>query len=109
VLSHVADDCVWSMEAPAAISWGGIRRGPAEIMGFFTGIAGSGSDHNLEMTTFIPSGDEVAVFGRYQSTMNGTGKRVDTPVGHYFRFRDGKVVEYLNFVNTAAFTAAMEA
>ena len=107
ILASVAGDCVWSMEAPPQLAWGGIRRGPAEVAGFFGGIAASGTNHNLEMTRFIASGDEVAAFGRYQVDMHPTGKRVDSPVAHYFRFRDGKVVEYINIVNTAAFIEAM--
>ena len=40
--------------------------------------------------------------------MNATGKHVDSPVAHHFKFRDGKVVEYTNFVDTAAFADALK-
>jgi ketosteroid isomerase-like protein len=58
------------------------------------------------MTEFLASGDAVAVFGRYSATVRATGVRVDTPVGHYFKFRDGKIVRYVNLINTAAFVEA---
>ncbi len=99
-------DVSWEFEAPPEISWGGIRRGPAEAAGFFTGIAAEHADPNLEMTEFVSSGDAVAAFGRYQATVRATGRRVDTPVAHYFQFRDGKVARYINMVNTAAFVEA---
>ncbi len=44
--------------------------------------------------------------GRYQATVKATGIRVDTPVAHYFKFRDGKIARYINIINSAAFVEA---
>jgi ketosteroid isomerase-like protein len=109
IIACMADDVSWEFEAPPEISWAGIRRGPKEASGFFTGIANEHADPRLEMTEFLASGDAVAVFGRYAATVRATGVRVDTPVGHYFKFRDGKIVRYVNFVNTGAFLEAARA
>ena len=106
ILASMADDVSWEFEAPAEISWAGIRRGPQEAAGFFAGIAAEHADPKLEMTHFFESEDGVAAFGRYSATLRATGVRVDTPVGHYFRFRDGKIVRYINLINTAAFVEA---
>ena len=103
ILSHVAEDCVWSMEAPASIPWRGLRRGHAEILGFFTAIVNESTNQKLDMRHFVASGGDVAVFGRYECTMNATGKHVDSPVAHYWRLRDGKAVEYNVLLNTAAY------
>jgi ketosteroid isomerase-like protein len=108
IIASMAEDVSWEFEAPAVISWGGIRRGPAEAAGFFAGIGAEHADPKLTMVDFVASGDAVAAFGRYQATVRATGKRVDTPVGHYFKFRDGKIVRYINLVNTAAFVEALE-
>ena len=53
---------------------------------------------------FLESSDTVAAFGRYAATGKATGVRGDPP-----QFRDGKVVRYVNFVNTGAFVQAMKA
>lgn len=106
ILASLTDDVSWEFEAPAEISWGGIRRGPAQVAGFFQGIATEHADPNLSITDFVSSGDSVATFGRYQATVRATGKRVDTPVGHLFQFRDGQVARYINLTNTAAFVEA---
>ena len=37
------------------------------------------------------------------SASERSGRRVNSPVGHLFEFRDGKVVRYINLVNTAAY------
>jgi ketosteroid isomerase-like protein len=108
IIASMAEDVSWEFEAPAVISWGGIRRGPAEAAGFFAGIAAEHADPKLTMVDFVASGDAVTAFGRYQATVRATGKRVDTPVAHYFKFRDGKIVRYINLVNTAAFVEALE-
>jgi ketosteroid isomerase-like protein len=108
ILNNVTPDVSWEFEAPAAIRWGGIRRGPAEAAGFFSGIAEEHADPKLEMTDFVASGNNVAAFGRYQGTIRSTGRRFDTPVAHLFQFRDGKVARYVNLVNTGAVIEAMQ-
>lgn len=109
ILAAMADDVSWEFEAPAALSWGGIRHGKQEAAGFFAGIAAEHADPELEMTDFFTSGDTVASFGRYAATVRAAGKRVSTPVAHYFRFREGKIARYINIINTGAFVEAAQA
>ncbi len=52
---------------------------------------------------FIASGDTVAVVARYTGTGKETGKDLDLPVAHVFDVRDGKVVQFRQFVDTAKF------
>lgn len=103
VMAHVADDVEWVAEGPAEMVFTGIRHGKAETLGFFAGIALEHADPRLEVTEFVSEGDSVASFGRYAATLQKTGRRVDSPVAHLFKFRDGKVVRYINMLNTAAF------
>ena len=107
IMAHLADDVLWTFEANDKISWAGIRRGPQEALGFFTGIADDLTDNHLDMTEFVAEGDIVAAFGRYSATVRKNGRKVSSPVAHYFRFRNSKVVEYRNLINTAAFSDAM--
>jgi len=104
VMGHIADDVVWSAEGPAEMVFTGIRHGKREILeGFFGGIAQEHADPALEMTEFVAQDNSVAAFGRYAATLKRSGQRVSSPVGHLFKFRDGKVVHYTNLLNTAAF------
>jgi ketosteroid isomerase-like protein len=50
----------------------------------------------------------VMTIGRYTATTKATGKRVDSPVAHYWKFRDGKVVRYVGLSNTAALVEALQ-
>jgi ketosteroid isomerase-like protein len=59
------------------------------------------------MTEFLESDNAVAAFGRYQGTVQASGIRVDTPLAHYFMFREGKVIRHIQLSNTAAFLEAI--
>lgn len=109
ILASLTEDVSWEFEAPAELSWSGIRRSPQEAAGFFAGIAAEQADPKLAMTEFFSTGTAVAAFGRYQATVKATGIRVDTPVAHYFEFRDGKICRYINVINSGAFVEANRA
>jgi len=102
ILASVADDVTWEYEAPAELLSSGIRHSPKEVAEYFSAIAAQSVDHNLEMTDFFATEDTVAAFGRYQGTVKTTGIRVDTPLAHYFKFRDGKVTRHVQLSNTGA-------
>ncbi len=106
ILASLTDDVSWEFEAPAELSWSGIRHTPQEAAGFFAGIGAEHANPNLAMTEFFATNNAVAAFGRYQATVKTTGIRVDTPVAHYFQFRDGKIARYINIINSAAFVEA---
>jgi ketosteroid isomerase-like protein len=106
IVAHMADDVSWEFEAPASLPWSGLLKGPAEAVRFFQGLDAELADHHLEMTDFFEKGDKVAAFGRYAATNRATGIRVETPVGHLFEFRAGKVARYVNIVNSGAFVEA---
>lgn len=101
IMQHVSGDVVWESEGPAELGFTGIRHGKQDTLGFFEGIAREHGDPKLTMQDFVASGDSVAVFGRYEFTLKRSGRRVNSPVGHLFQFRGGKVIRYINLVNTA--------
>jgi ketosteroid isomerase-like protein len=106
ILSKLSPDVSWEVEGPSEISFAGIRKGPEAVKGFFQAIASDHADPNLEIAEYFGSADSVATFGRYRCTLKKTGKRVDTPMAHLFKFRDGKIVRFVDHINTAAFLEA---
>jgi ketosteroid isomerase-like protein len=107
ILANVADDVSWEYEAPSEILSSGVRHSPTEVAEYFSAIAAQSVDHHLEMTDFFATEDAVAAFGRYQGTVKATGIRVDTPLAHYFKFRDGKVIRHVQLSNTGATLEAL--
>jgi ketosteroid isomerase-like protein len=51
--------------------------------------------------TFHDAGDSVIVEGRYTGTFKATGKNLDAQYCHVFTMRDGKLVHFQQFVDTA--------
>jgi ketosteroid isomerase-like protein len=56
---------------------------------------------------FHDAGDTVVVEGRYTGTYKATGKSLDSQFCHVFKFRDGKVTSFQQFVDTAQLQGAM--
>lgn len=58
--------------------------------------------------TFIDGGDHVVVVGRYGGTMKNGGAKLDAPFCHVYRFRDGKVVMFQQYTDTAQWARLMQ-
>jgi uncharacterized protein len=58
-------------------------------------------------STFIDGGDHVVVVGRYGGTMKAGGAKLDAPFCHVYRFRNGKVVTFQQFTDTAQWARLM--
>jgi uncharacterized protein len=107
ILEKLADDVVWESEGPAILRFTGVRRGEAEAKGFFDALRTEHANPELTITDYVDSGDRVMTIGRYAATMKATGKKFDIPIAHYWKFRDGKIVRYIGFADTAAAAEAL--
>ena len=52
-------------------------------------------------TTIIDGGDHVVAIGRYGGTHKASGATLDAQFCHVYRFRDGKVVTFQQYTDTA--------
>src|SRR6202035_3416768 len=95
-------------EGPAILAYTGVRRGKAEVKGFFDALGANHADPQLTITDYVASGDIVMTIGRYAATMKATGKKFDSPIAHYWKFRDGEVIRYVGLSNTAAAVEALQ-
>ena len=55
----------------------------------------------------IDGGDSVAVEGRYTGTVKATGMRLDAQFVHVYGMRDGKIVRFQQYTDTAQWTKAL--
>jgi uncharacterized protein len=106
ILNHLTPDVEWIFEGPTSVPFTGKRHGIEETKGFFTALATTQSGMTLTTDEFIAQGDHVATYGRYTGTVTATGRKFDSPVGHFFQFRDGKVARFVNMGDTAAYVEA---
>jgi hypothetical protein len=50
---------------------------------------------------FVAQGETVVATGRYTATVRDTGANIDTPIAHLFTVRNGKVVRWEGFSDSA--------
>ena len=105
IVNMVAPDADWSQ--PKTLPWGGDYRGPQGAAEFFKKL-----DATMETVAFgakenIAAGDEVMSFGVYSGKSRKTGKVGETSWMFRWRVKDGKIVSYSAYEDTAALVAAM--
>lgn len=106
IMNSLDPNVVWESDAPPPVPYGGTFHGPEETKKFFDAIGSTMTDIRMEMKPFAAQGDNVVTFGRYAARITATGKRVDVPLVHLWTIRNGKVVFYQNFGDTAAVAEA---
>ena len=106
IMGHLAPNVEWTLNGPTEIPYSGKKSGPDQVLTFFEALATTQEDQKLTIDEYIAQGDRVATVGRYSATVKATGKRIDGPVAHIFTVRNGKVIRFLDFVDTAQMAEA---
>lgn len=108
VVSIWRPDIVW--EACTGIPYitgNGIFKGaPAIIESVFAQVPVHFDNFRIEIREFIDAGDKVIVVGYYTGTWKPTGKAFKANATHTWTFKDGKVANYFQAVDTAEITKA---
>jgi ketosteroid isomerase-like protein len=107
IIGMLTEDVIWIAEGVEILPWTGIMHGHEGALKFFAALAADLEGFELEMTEDLADDTRVFSLGRFTATVKKTGKRVSTPIAHFFRMRDGKICEFRDFFNTAAFAEAM--
>ena len=107
-LALLADDCAWTeMET---FGHAGVYVGPEAVRdNIFVRIGAEWAPFALELDEVLDAGTAVVGVGMYAGTCKETGKSIRARVVHLFRVRDGQIVSFEQFTDTAAIAAAREA
>lgn len=90
---------------PSAARHPGARNAAAPHAPFET--IGAINTFSTVPTTFIDGGDHVVVLGRYGGTMKASGATLDAQFCHVYHFRDGKVVTFQQYTDSAQWARLM--
>lgn len=82
------------------------RMSKAELGEYFAGLVAEWKMHHYTPEHFIVQGDWVVMLGTTKWESRATGKELVTPKADFLEFRDGKVVKFFEFYDTAAAIAA---
>jgi ketosteroid isomerase-like protein len=85
------------------------RQGKSGAEQYFAELGSSWEMVYFTPEEFIAQDDRVVVLSKVAFKSRITGKTAQSPKADIFRFRDGKIVEFLEFFDTAAAQAATHA
>ncbi len=108
VLDLCADDVCWTSADIAQVPFSGRYDGRYEVGEFFTSLAGTMDTVHFTPRDFIAEGDKVVVTGDAHWRVKATGADFSSDWVHIFTVRDGKVVRFEQYTDTAAAEAAFK-
>ena len=108
----------WMTVVADDIEFGSLARGTPEmafatrysnreaLRDYFAGLLNDWEMIHYTVDEFVAQGDAVFMRGSTAWRNKRTGKEVDTPKIDFWRFRDGKAVEFYEYYDTARVVAA---
>ena len=102
LLALYSDDVEWQVPAMENVPFGGPRRGIAGVQDFFAAITDRLEVLEFEPREYIAQGDKVVALGRYSWRVKATGREFSSDFAHVCTLRDGKIVRFHEYMDTAA-------
>jgi ketosteroid isomerase-like protein len=102
LLNLVADQVDWEFVGSADLAYARRRQNKNEVASFFSELEKADDILAFEPREFIEAGDNVTVLGWTKGIARETKTPFETEWAHVFTVRDGKVVRWRGFANTAA-------
>jgi uncharacterized protein len=102
ILSSLTEDVEWELPSIPNVPFSGKRTGRTRVGQFFVTLAECQESLSFEPREFVADGDKVVSVGNYRWKVKSTGKTFECAFAHVFTIRNGKVVKFLEFTDTAA-------
>ncbi len=105
----LADDIRWSSAADESIrglEFGTTRESKSEVEAYFREVANKWEVLEINIDHYTAQADRVIVCGEGVWKSRKTGKIVRTRKVDVYRLKDGKIIEFSEFFDTAAVVAA---
>jgi hypothetical protein len=104
VLAAFDPQIVWYEAENIAYADRNPYRGPQMIAeGIFGRIMADWDGFKVRVDEIVDGGDTVVVFGRYGGTWKATGKAIDAQFAHVWKMRNGKLIHFQQYTDTAQF------
>jgi ketosteroid isomerase-like protein len=97
----------WVTPGPADLPTAGARRGHDAVRGFFKTLDDMYEILRFEPKTFIAQGEHVIVLGEDTARIKATGTVVTEAWVHHMTIRNGKVVAFREYLDTAEVVAEL--
>jgi ketosteroid isomerase-like protein len=107
IIAAMTPDSTWQLVGrPSDHPLLGTRKGKAGVQEFFDTLAKTQDATEFSPREFYPSGDKVFVLGHYAWKLRKTGRTAESDFIHIFTVKNGKVVQFQEFTDTAIFAEA---
>ncbi|HEV7473181.1 MAG TPA: nuclear transport factor 2 family protein [Pyrinomonadaceae bacterium] len=102
LLNLMADDVTWTLPEMEGVPFAGIRTGRAGVGEFFATLAAVEDSLRFESRELVAEGDKVIALGSYDWRVKTTAREFSGDFAHVWTIRDGKVVAFQEYTDTAA-------
>ena len=109
LISLMDDNVEWVSPGPSDLPTAGQRRGPQQVRQFFGSVNELYDFESFEPQTFVSEGDLVVVLGTDRVKVKATGKTITEAWAHVFTVKNGKIVRFQEYIDTAAAVAELRA
>jgi len=109
LISLFDENIEWSSPGPSDLPTSGQRRGHQQVRQFFGSVNELYDFQKFEPHTFIAEGDHVVVLGEDTAVVKSTGKAITESWAHVFTVKNGKIVRFQEYIDTAAAVAELRA
>lgn len=101
LLDLLSDDVTWQLPEMENVPFAGKRATRAGVGEFFALIGTNQDALRFEPREAVAQGDKVVSLGYYQWRVKATGREFDSEFAHVFTFKDGKIVAFNEYMDTA--------
>lgn len=109
ILNSLTEDVEWELPSISNVPFSGKRIGRTRVGQFFVTVAENQDALIFEPAEFIADGEKVIALGNYRWRVKSTDKTFECAFAHVFTIRDGKVIRFQEFTDTAAASNAYTA
>jgi uncharacterized protein len=106
VMQSVADEVEWIVPGTADVPTAGTYRGKQAVQEWFGTVAQTVEFERFEPYEFIAQGDKVVVLVNIVGRVRQTNRTYTSEDAHLSTYRDGKLVRFQVFTDTATTAAA---
>lgn len=99
----------WVTPGGPELATSGRRRGRQAVAEFFGAVNDLVEIQRFEPRTFVADGDRVVVLGGETARVRATGKVLEVEWVHAFTFRNGRVIAFQEYFDTAPVVAELRA
>jgi ketosteroid isomerase-like protein len=102
LLNLMTDDVTWTLPEMEGVPFAGTRIGRARVGEFFATVGASQEVLRFEPRELIGEGDKVVALGSYEWRVIANGREFSGDFAHAWTIRNGKVVAFHEYTDTAA-------